>query len=145
MAFTPMAGTAGRVKSGTNTVAGITSWKRQSTAAAIPIPHFESSADVTTSTVQPNKLKGLGDNKVMIEGIYNTDATDGTEVGTPALTNGASVTLDLVVDKTGLKGYDGVSGFISEFSVTCQINNQATAFTATVEVNGVFPAYGAIS
>lgn len=145
MAFTPMSGTAGRVKSGANTVAGISSWKRMSKTNTILIPHFESAADGTTSTVQPARLKGLGQSSVQVEGIYNTDATDQTETGTPALTNGASVTLDLVVDKTGAKGYDTVAGYVSDFQVTVDINDKASAFSMTVDVNGVFPAYGSIT
>ena len=147
--FTPLSGTSGRlqvtVSAVTYYVAGISEWKRQSTANIIPIPHFESSSHATTGLVQANKLLGLGDNKISIVGIYNTNATDQTEIGTTYLTNGAYVTCDLLINRTTTKGYDGVVGWVSNFEVTCTINNQATAFTCTIDVDGVFPSYGTVS
>lgn len=138
-------GTDGRVKSGANTVAGITMWRRTGTVTPIPIPHFESSASSGTSTVTPAILKGLGENKVMVEGLYDIDATTKTETGTPGLAFGASVTLDLFISKASTVGYDGVAGLVTEFSVGQQIDNQACKFSMTVTVNGVFPEYGAIT
>ena len=147
--FTPQSGTYGRVHvvvSSTHyIVAGISEWKRSSTAAVIPIPHFESSSHATTGLVQANKLLGLGDNKVSLQGIYNTNATDQTETGTTYLTNGAYVTCDLFINRSSVKGYDSVVGWISNFEVGVNINNQAVTFSCTLEVDGVFPSYGTIS
>lgn len=142
------AGTDGRVKthSGDVIIAGIKSWKRGSTAAMIPLANFESPADSTAfPTVQPNKLKGLGDNTVDIEGFYNTNATAQTEIGNTGIYNGAYVALDLLVSRTLGKGYDNVVGWVSNFTVTNTIENQAVSFTATISVDGPFPAYGTVT
>lgn len=147
--FTPQSGTAGRVhvivSSVHYIVAGISEWKRSSSSNIIPIPHFESSSHATTGLVQPNKLLGLGDNKVSLQGIYNTNATDQTEIGTTYLTNGAYITCDLFINRSSTKGYDSVVGWISNFEVTVSINNQPVAFSCTLDVDGVFPSYGTVS
>jgi hypothetical protein len=146
--FAPYAGTDGRVKTsvGDVIIAGIKSWKRGSQAAPIPIPHFESSADATAfPTVQPNVLKGLGQNTVDLEGIYNTNAVAATETGNTALYNGAYVSLDLYISRTLGKGYDSVPGWVTNFAVTNTIDNQAVSFTCTVTVDGPFPLYGTVT
>ncbi len=145
--FAPVSGTDGRVVNPTTQViiAGIKSWKRGSQAAMISVANFESSADVATGTVQPNQLKGLGSNTVDIEGIYNTNSGDATETGSTEITNGAYVFLDLLVSRTAGRGYPSVPGWISNFSVTNTIENQAVLFTATLTVDGVFPAYGVVT
>lgn len=146
--FTPMSGTSGRVKKHVSSpvvIAGVSMWKRRSKATIFQIPHFESPADGTTGLVQPKKLRGIGDNLVDLEGIVNTNATDQTETGTTALTNGAAVALDLLVDRDGLKGYSNVTGWVSDFQLGTKINNEAATFTCTIEVDGVFPAYGSVT
>lgn len=141
-------GTDGRVKthSGDVILAGIKSWKRNSQAAMIPLPNFESPADATAfPTVQPYKLKGLGDNTVDIEGFYNTNVTAATETGNTGIYNGAYVALDLYISRTLAKGYDNVIGWVSNFVVTNTIDNQAVSFTATISVDGPFPIYGTVT
>lgn len=144
MAFSPKTGTDGRVKSGSNTVAGITSWNVTESAGQVNLTNFESTAN-SDSIVYATKVVGVAEWTVEVEGIYNTDATDGTEQGTPALRNGKTVTLDLVADKTNSKGYDGVGGFVTNFRRGVQINNTAFTFSMTVTGTGPFPAFGTIS
>ena len=141
------AGTDGRVKTQADVIiAGIISWKRSSQAAMIPLANFESPTDSATyPTVQPYKLKGLGDNTVDIEGFYNMNATAQTEIGNTGIYNGAYVALDLLISRTLGKGYDNVLGWVSNFTVTNAINNQAVQFTATISVDGPFPAYGTVT
>lgn len=145
--FAPYAGTDGRVKTQADVIiAGIKSWKRNSQAAMIPLPNFESSADATAfPTVQPNVLKGLGSNTVDIEGFYNTDPTAATETGNTGIYNGAYVALDLYISRTLGKGYDDVVGWVSNFVITNTIDNQAVNFTATITVDGPFPIYGTVT
>ena len=145
--FSPISGTDGRVKthSGDVIIAGVKSWKRSSQAAMISVANFESSSDVATGTVQPNQLKGLGSNTVDVEGIYNINNTAATETGNTGITNGAYVALDLYVSRTAGKGYDNVLGWVSNFTVSNTIENQAVLFTATITVDGVFPAYGSVT
>lgn len=145
--FAPTSGTAGDVRNFTTQkhLAGLTSWKRQGKAAPIPIPHFRSGSDVQTGTVQGRVLKGLGDNTVALEGIYNLDPTAQTETGTTGLTNGAYVSLDLVDSTTLNVGYPQVLGWITDFQHGTTINNQASSFTCTLTVDGVFPTWGALS
>ena len=144
MAFSPVSGTSGRVRVGSNvTVAGITKWRLESNTAEIPIPHFESGA-TAGGVVTPDVLRGLGSNRFQIEGIYNTDTTDQTETGTPGLINGAILSADfLYVRGAGSTnaGYHNVVGFITNFSAGTDINNQAATFTATYVVSGPLPAY----
>lgn len=146
--FAPVSGTDGRVKkydaSNPTIIAGISAWQRMSKANIFPIPHFESPANAD-GLVQPRKLRGTGDNQVRIEGIVNTNATDQTEIGTTALTNGKAVALDLIVTRTGTaKGYPNVVGWVSDFQLGTKINNEAATFSCVVEVDGVFPAYGTV-
>lgn len=144
--FAPTSGTDGRVKTavGDVIIAGIESWEWDESTAPIPIPHFESSASAD-GIVYPDKLKGLGDCKINIAGIYNLNSTHRTEDGTTLLRNGLTVALDLYYSRTLAVGRDGVIGFVSNFKMTQQINNQAFKFTCTVEVAGPPPAVGAVT
>jgi hypothetical protein len=144
MAFTPKNGTDGRVKSGSNTVAGITAWSVTEDVGEIQGAHFESTANAD-GIVVPTWYPGLGGWVADVEGIYNTDATDGTEQGTPALRMGKSVTLDLVADKANSKGYDGCAGFVKNFQRGMQINNTLMTFKMQVRGTGALPAFGTIS
>ncbi len=140
-----VSGTAGRVQTATGVqIAGISSWRRQSKTNTIPIPHFESPANAD-GLVQPRKLRGLGDGgTVSLEGIVNLTAagTGGTHA---VLENGKYVTLDLLLDRTSPRGYPDVAGWISDFQLGTKINNEAATFTASLDVDGVFPAFGVVS
>lgn len=144
--FTPTSGTDGRVKThaGDVILAGVTKWSFPETAAMIPIPHFESSANAD-GVVYPNKLRGLGDGKITLEGIYNLDSTSRTEGAQTLLRNGLYVALDLYLSKTLAIGYDNVVGWVSNFERGQQIDNQACKFTCTIEIDGVPPAVGAVT
>jgi hypothetical protein len=141
-------GTDGRVKKHAASpviLAGIKKWRRSGKTTVMRYPHFESSADVQTGTVQANILKGLGENSVSIEGVVNLSDTDQTETGTTGITNGAVVALDLVASKTLSVGYPNVVGVVSAFELGQEIENKVFEFTATVEVDGVFPTWGAVT
>lgn len=141
-------GTDGRVKlHGASPVilAGVYKWMRKGKTNVIRFPHFESGADLQTSTVQANILKGLGENSVDIEGYVNLSATDQTETGTTGITNGAVVALDLMSSKTLSKGYSNVVGIVSNFQLGQEVENKMHIFSCTVEVDGVFPTWGAVA
>ncbi len=143
--FEPKSGTAGRVQTAAGVqIAGISSWRRDSKTNVIPLPHFESPANAS-GTVQPRKLRGLGDGgTVALEGIVNLTAS-GTGGTHTVLENGEYVTLDLLIDRDTPRGYPDVPGWISNFQVGTKINNEAATFSATLEVDGVFPAFGVVS
>jgi hypothetical protein len=142
--MTPTSGTDGRVQTTTGTqIAGISSWRRSSKTNVIPIPHFESPANAD-GLVQPRKLRGLGDGgTIAFEGIVNltTAGTGGTHT---VMENGLYVSLDLLISRTAALGYPDVVGWISDFQVGSKISNEAATFSATLEVDGVFPAYGTV-
>lgn len=143
-----VSGTDGRVKlhAGSPTrLNGITKWRRQSKVTVMHYPSFESGSDAATSTVQANILKGLGESTVSIEGWYNTNSTDQTEIGTSGLTAGAVVALDLMISKTLSTGYSNVVGIVSSFETGQEVENKISMFTMEVTVNGPFPPYGAVS
>lgn len=144
MAFTPKSGTAGRVKNGSVTIAGISSWKLAKEVTPIPIQHFELTTDADGVTYVSH-LKGLGKGTVTLEGIYDTDATLNTEIGTPLLGNGKDVILDLYYDKTNNLGYMNVTGFVQNFETTNVIDNKEVRFTCQVILTAAPPAPGTIS
>ncbi len=144
MAFSPKTGTDGRVRSGGAIVAGITSWDVTETAGEVNLTNFESTANAD-GIVYATKAVGIGTWQVDLEGIFNTDATDETEGGTPGLRNGLTVVLDLIADKTNSKGYDDATGFVSNFKRGVKIENTAFTFTMSVTGTGPFPAFGTVS
>lgn len=145
--LTPTQGTDGRVKihaASPIVVAGITSWKRAGKAAVMRTLNFESSADVATGLVQANILRGAGENTVQLSGIVNLNTTDQTETGTTGITNGAYVYLDLLGSKTLGKGYANVPGYISSFELGQEVENKVFLWSATLDVDGVFPTWGTV-
>lgn len=146
--LTVSTGSSGRVKlhaASPIILAGISKWNRTSKANAVPFAHFESGADGTTGLVQPDVKQGLGSNSVHVEGWYNSHATDQTEIGTTAITNGATVALDLMVTRSPSKGYSNVTGIVTNFQLGVEIENKVTSFSFDLEVSGVFPAYGTVT
>ena len=145
--FAPRSGAAGQVVNRTNgkIIGSLGQWDRDSPATALPVPVFSSPADPTTGLVQPNKLLGLGDNKVTLTGFYNHNVTDATETGTTGMANGAYITVDLYDDDTALTGYQGVSGWVTNLRTGHNINNQVKPFSCVLEVDGAFPTGGAIA
>lgn len=139
MAFDPASGTEGRVRVGVgNTVvAGISEWRLTQTVNEIPVPHFEASAD-SDGIVWPTYEKGTANATATIRGIYNVDATDKTEGGTPGLKRGATVVLDLLFTRTPF-GYLDVTGFITQFEAGHAFDNRLGEFTATVRLTS-YPA-----
>jgi hypothetical protein len=148
MAFSPVMGTLGRLRVGSNvTVAGISSWRRSSQVQTVPYPHFETAAD-GQSNVTPSLLKGLASHKFTVQGFYNVDTTDQTETGTPGLALGAVVSGDFLVQRdagSANVGYHNVSCIVSAFDLGVEINNKVSEFTATLDVNGVLPAVSSTS
>ena len=132
MAFDPASGTEGRVRIGAtdHVVAGISEWRITKSTAEIPVMHFEATAD-GDGLVWPTYEKGLAGATVTLRGIYNVDTTDKTEGGTPALANGATVTLDLYFTRAPF-GYANVAGFVTQFEAGIGFENQLGTFTATI-------------
>ena len=141
--MTGASGTDGRVQTAAGlVVAGIASWRRQSKTNMVPLPHFESPANAD-GLVQPRKLRGLGDTTIALEGLCNITVTGdgGTHA---ALENGKYVTLDLLVSRGSSLGYADVPGWISDFQIGSKVSNEAASFSATLEVDGVMPQFGAV-
>lgn len=145
--LTPDIGTDGRVRNFTTQkiISGISKWSLNQTAAVVPYPHFESSTQAN-GTVVPNKLRGLGDYKVNIEGWFNINVTDGTPVTSSTnFVNGAYVVVDLLNNKTSSLGYGSVPGWVSNLVLDVDVNNQVQKFTMTLEVDGPLPVWGVVS
>lgn len=136
-------GNDGRLKVGGVTVATIKSWKLNKTTTAIPVPNFESptQAGVNGSTlVYPEKLAGLSDGTVSIEGQFDVGLpTDGT------ISNGSFYTLDLIIVKGTPFGYDDVVALCTAFAPGTNIENQAASFTAEFATSGVVPLSGVVT
>jgi len=145
--FTPVSGTDGRVRKPGGTpvvIAGISKWEFPRELTPIPVPHFESPADAH-GIVYPQHLKGMAKGTLKIEGFYNANATDNTEAGTTGLYNGADVVLDLYYSKANTLGYPGVTGFVTNFTVIDQADNQAVKFTCDILMTNTPPAPGTIT
>lgn len=135
MAHTYVAGTAGRVRIGSNVIIdGITAWTIDKVCAVMPIPHFETTAD-SDGVMWPAILTGLAGATGTIEGYYDCDATNKTEAGV-GLSVGLGVTLDLILYKTTPFGYSGITVTITGFSTGANVENQPVKFRATFTVNG---------
>lgn len=145
MAFTPISGTAGRLRVGLNVnVAGLKSWKLSKQVQIIPVPHFETTAD-GDGLLWPVHLIGLAGATGSLEGWYDTDATLATEAGTPGITVGAALTADLIFVKGTPFGYSNVAITITGFEAGTNVENQAAAFTAQFTVNGIAPKATTVS
>lgn len=136
MAFDPCVGTEGRVAvgGGSTEVAGIMEWRLNKQLTPIPINHFELSAD-GDGIVWSAFGKGLASATATLRGHYNTDATDKTEGGTPAIKIGATLSLDLLFTR-GPFGYTNLACFVTQFEAGTNIENQTGTFTATVQMTG---------
>lgn len=146
MAFVPVSGTDGRVVSQGSAVYGIKSWKLSKKTAIIVIPHFESDVDTTQyDTVWPDNLAGLSGATVTFEGQANTDPTDATDSGTPEISNGAVITVDLYESKDSSFGYEGLIVRISDFDPGTNVDNQPASFTASGTIRGICPRSATIA
>lgn len=136
MAFDPTMGTEGRVRIGASStvIAGIQSWKINKNVAEIPANHFELSAD-SDSIVWTEWYKGLAGATIDLEGMYNVDATEKTEGGTPGLYVGATVSIDLLFSRTPF-GYLDVAGFVTSLSAGTQVENKMATFQASIRCSG---------
>lgn len=138
MADTFTSGTVGRVRvgAGNTVVAGITKWTLTKPHNLVRIPHFESPTD-GDGLVHPNHLKGIGGPHTgTLEGYFNSDATNKTDGAAIGLSNGATVTLDLLITRVPF-GFLDLVVTITSFSVEVAIENQPARFTAQFEVDGV--------
>lgn len=144
MAFLPRSGTDGRVRNGSNVIAGLYEWAFPKEVRPIPIPHFEAAADAVGIVWTPH-LKGLGVGRVRLRGWGNTDTLDNTQTGTPGLRDGQDVALDLYYSKAAATGYENVVGFITNFESTMNADNRAYEFTCEIILTAVPPAPGSIT
>lgn len=141
MAFTPVSGTAGRVRvgAGSTAVSGISEWRINKQVAAVPYNHFELTADAD-GVVWSKFLAGLGNATCTVRGWYDTDGTTKTEGGTPGLRVGQAVTLDLLFDRTAPFGYLDLAALCTGFEAGTKIENSVADFTATFQINGAAAA-----
>ncbi len=139
MAFTPANGTEGRVRVavGNNIVAGIHEWSIEKNVAAIPVNHFELTAD-SDGVVWSAFKRGLGTATAQISGHYDVDATLKTEGGTSAIRAGVDVVLDLLFTRTPF-GYIDLAGFFTKFLAGSKVENSMASFSATVQLTGLVP------
>lgn len=149
-------GVDGRVRAGTGgggtAVAGVSKWALQLNAPPIVATNFESTTDSNNNTWRELVLPSGGGTgpkvgiitpSCAIEGRFNSDAT----AGTLALLNiGAQITLDLMLSKTQPFGFFNLSGVVTEFALTSDINStEASGFTMKVELTGVLPGGTTVS
>jgi hypothetical protein len=116
-------------------VAGITQWRLQKVAQAIPVPHFEVTADADGNYHTPI-LSGWVTTTGSMSGYLDTDATNITDGSTIGISAGLVVTLDLIVVKATPTGFSNLSVLITNFSVDVNTENQPARFTAEFSVNG---------
>lgn len=137
MAFTPAVGTSARVRTGagSDVLSGAQTWRLQKTAVAIPLNHFELTADANSVVWQAFGV-GLATATATVTGLYDFDATTKTEGGTPALKTGTTVTLDLLFTRTPF-GYTDLSAILTGFETGATIENQGSNYTATFQITGV--------
>lgn len=138
MATTFVTGIDGRVRAGAGNanVAGLKSWRLAKTTTPVPFPHFEMTADAD-GNMYPEVKRGLSGGTVTCEGWVNTDAADATDSGSPGLSNGLTVILDLILVKGTPFGFANVSVLINqvEFGTAIDANTGAT-FSMQGTVNG---------
>lgn len=150
MAFTPFAGSAGRLKSvavtpslsvptptltglSTTVTAGIDGWElSQTTEDGGPLYHYEGDA-TTAGVIAPVRLQGgLGNSVVTARGFYDGDTTSTDE----RFVNGAFVVMDLIFSRASTYGRYGVPGKIMSYKETEDIKANAIRFEVTVEIHG---------
>ncbi len=136
MAFTAFAGSAGRVRigSGDTAVAGINSWKLSKKMETVKTTHFETTADAN-GYIHETHVKGLVGTTGSCSGLYDGDTTNTEDV----FTIGASLTLDLLFDKTSSAGFVNVAVTVTGFDPEHDLRD-AGKVSITFEVNGVAPA-----
>lgn len=140
MAFTPVVGTTGRVRTVTGTViiSGAQQWRINKTCAMIPLNHFELAAN-TDGIVCQVFASGLATATVTLNGLYDVNAVTKTEGGTPAIRIGIACVVDLLFTRTPF-GYIGLNTFCSAFETGANIENQGSNYTATFQITGTFEA-----
>jgi hypothetical protein len=137
MATVAASGNDGRVKkTGGINVALLNKWTLSKQTAKIVIPHFESDTDAD-GNVWPSLLRGLSSASGSAGGFLNVDPTDATDSGTPGLSNGLFVNLDLILIKGTAWGIKNLPIFIDQIDLGTDVNNQAASFQMNFTVNGV--------
>lgn len=137
MALTFTAGTAGRVRDGSSTLAGLFKWSIQKSLQIIQSPHFEVTADSNGVPWMPQALYGFANATVELGGHF--DIGDNSET---SIYIGKSVVLDLYFNKTSAFGYENLAGTVSEISAATDATATTPAsFTAKITLTGtVTPA-----
>lgn len=136
MAYTPYGGSAGRVRvgSGDTAVAGLTSWKLSKKMETVKTTHFETTTDAN-GFIHETHVKGLVGTTGSCSGLYDGDAVNSEDI----FTIGASLSLDLLFDKTSSAGFTNVAVTVTGFDPEHDLRD-AGKFAVTFEVNGVAPA-----
>jgi hypothetical protein len=137
MALTFTSGTAGRVRDGSSTLAGLNKWSINKTLPMIETPHFEVTADSNGVPWMPVALYGFATATVDMSGFF--DIGDNSET---SLYIGKTVSLDLYFNKTSAFGYENLAGTVMEISADNDATaNRAATFSCKVRLTGtVTPA-----
>lgn len=154
MAFTPFAGSAGRMKAvavtpalstpqptltglTTAAVAGITGWDLDlKTEDGGGIVHFESSATSGGVLMTEQLQGGVGTWSVKINGIYDGDTTATEE----KFVNGAFVQMDLLYSRASTYGRYACNGKVKDYQEKWDVKANAVVFSCTVEGHSTLPA-----
>ncbi len=134
MAFTPQAGSAGRIRLGSssNGVAGITEWKITSAGEVYKVTNFETTADTVTGTLGEDKIgSNIVDYKATLTGWYDTDTTN-TDLTFPILT---TIVVDFLYTKSGTLGFHNKNCIIANFARGPKLR-EAQSFTLELEISG---------
>jgi hypothetical protein len=129
-------GNSGRVQSNNTPVAGLKSWKMTKNTKAVQLLHFESFTD-GDGNVWEDQLIGPSNATVSGEGWIDTNSATATDSGTPGLSNGLVVTMDLILVKGTPWGFSQVLVQLDQVEITSGIDiDKPSAFAFTGKVKG---------
>ena len=117
-------------------IAGLTKWEMTKTTKEVTLLHFQSETD-SDDNVWEDSLVGTSSAKVSFEGHIDTNSTTATDSGTPGLSNGLVVTMNLILVKDTPWGFADVSVQITEVVIGTAIDSDKPApFKGTGKVKG---------
>lgn len=135
MAYTPLAGSAGRIKvHGGSVIASITGWREKQTSEMLKVTSFESGVDANSVIAEQYVGSNIAGTVIDIEGYFDS----GTPTSVASFPIGTALIIDFLYQKTGALGRYGVVCLVNDYADGPKLR-EAQTFTAQVTVNGVMP------
>jgi hypothetical protein len=136
VAFTPAAGSSGRIRNGVgNTIiGGLTAWDATKALEVLKVTNFESPQDSNLVIWEEKISSNIADGKITVSGWIDL----GTPTGESFFNIGTSALFDFLFTKTGTLGYHNVLCIVSNYKPGVKLR-EAQSFTAELEVNGIMP------